>query len=345
MGYGGFIHNFKNFVLRGEQIYFIRAQQELSSIYRSIDKFSQFELSEKESQSIDTIRNTVDQYAAKLLNESIQDKSRENIAKLDKIVEVDDTQAEQALDVLRMSLHDSYQRTMASQALHTEEVTIFIKLGAYFLSPIVCLVALLNMLMLWFMHQLLKERTALIEVMSDSVIYYDKGGRIWQVNDVGQKQFGYSKKEFIKMTMADLLPSHFNGATFLKQVKHSFNHPQLVDTERDTCVVGVHKNGTKKRYRISITTILNGDGQFYIAVMHDLSEEQALLEKAHLDYLTGVYNRRQAYSLLERELARLNRYHRPLAILLVDLDNFKPLNDKEGHLAGDIALKELCIFL
>lgn len=60
-----------------------------------------------------------------------------------------------------------------------------------------------------------------------------------------------------------------------------------------------------------------------------------------LDPLTGVHNRRYLDEFLDRELARAARYQRPLALVLFDADHFKSVNDKHGHLAGDLTLKEL----
>ncbi|HEX4610527.1 MAG TPA: GGDEF domain-containing protein [Urbifossiella sp.] len=61
-----------------------------------------------------------------------------------------------------------------------------------------------------------------------------------------------------------------------------------------------------------------------------------------VDGLTHVHNRRAMDEFLDRELVRAARHHRPLAVVLIDIDHFKSVNDKMGHLAGDMALQELC---
>src|SRR5262249_5324763 len=61
---------------------------------------------------------------------------------------------------------------------------------------------------------------------------------------------------------------------------------------------------------------------------------------ADLDALTGLYNQRYFQDVLARELARAQRYDRSLALLVLDLDDFKAINDRLGHLAGDEALAE-----
>jgi diguanylate cyclase (GGDEF)-like protein len=60
-----------------------------------------------------------------------------------------------------------------------------------------------------------------------------------------------------------------------------------------------------------------------------------------IDALTGTHNKRYLLEFLDRELARSERYGRPLAVLLFDIDHFKAINDRLGHLGGDFMLREL----
>jgi diguanylate cyclase (GGDEF)-like protein len=60
-----------------------------------------------------------------------------------------------------------------------------------------------------------------------------------------------------------------------------------------------------------------------------------------IDALTQIHNQRSLLEFLERELVRSARHSRPLALLMIDIDWFKAINDDMGHLAGDFALREL----
>ncbi|HVS85389.1 MAG TPA: sensor domain-containing diguanylate cyclase [Gaiellaceae bacterium] len=62
--------------------------------------------------------------------------------------------------------------------------------------------------------------------------------------------------------------------------------------------------------------------------------------QADLDALTGLHNRRYFHETLAREVARAHRYGRTLALVLFDLDDFKEINDRLGHLGGDSVLAE-----
>ena len=70
-----------------------------------------------------------------------------------------------------------------------------------------------------------------------------------------------------------------------------------------------------------------------------------LIQLARTDGLTGLYNQRHFYSVLEAEINRARRQNRALSLLLVDVDDFKRYNDRFGHLAGDAALARIAACL
>ncbi len=80
---------------------------------------------------------------------------------------------------------------------------------------------------------------------------------------------------------------------------------------------------------------------FYLTVfaIRRWMEAAKRLRQANTDSLTGLYNRRKGWEVIEFEMVRARRYHRPLSLIMFDLDHFKEINDTHGHLAGDRVLR------
>jgi diguanylate cyclase (GGDEF)-like protein len=100
--------------------------------------------------------------------------------------------------------------------------------------------------------------------------------------------------------------------------------------------------------RINTTPVQLSGEDYVIFSIQDIRVEKEnlrLLEEvkklAVLDPLTGVHNRRAFFEAAERELSRSIRYQRPLAVIMIDVDKFKSINDTYGHPAGDIVLKTI----
>lgn len=84
---------------------------------------------------------------------------------------------------------------------------------------------------------------------------------------------------------------------------------------------------------------------FFFAVTVLLSRLRQAMDQerelSHTDHLTGAMNSRAFYKLAEYEIKKSERFHRPLTIVYIDLDNFKEINDRLGHSTGDIVLKKV----
>ncbi len=101
-------------------------------------------------------------------------------------------------------------------------------------------------------------------------------------------------------------------------------------------------------FQVSISPMLDLTSRLLgaVVIFQDVTERHEL--ESHLrflattDALTGVANRRSLLRRAEHEFRRARRYGRPMALLLLDLDHFKKVNDTWGHFAGDEALKAVC---
>jgi len=101
-------------------------------------------------------------------------------------------------------------------------------------------------------------------------------------------------------------------------------------------------------FLVSVTPLqTNGGGQpdMFVHVARDITDRKIFEEKLHklaiTDSLTEIWNRRHFMQLAQRELDRAKRYGGQLAILMMDLDRFKAINDAYGHDVGDEALKKV----
>jgi diguanylate cyclase (GGDEF)-like protein len=73
----------------------------------------------------------------------------------------------------------------------------------------------------------------------------------------------------------------------------------------------------------------------------DLAYQSRIEQMIHVDELTGLLTKRSLFRALEKELTRAQRYRHPIAVLMMDLDHFKQVNDTYGHLAGSLCLSEV----
>ena len=118
----------------------------------------------------------------------------------------------------------------------------------------------------------------------------------------------------------------------------------LIPLPRDNRAIGVIAFGSRDAQRF--TSDLAADFLAHLGVIVTISLENAvnrarLVRSGVTDFLTGWHNRRYFHNRLREELARAERTGKPLACLMIDIDNFKDINDRFGHLAGDEALKEV----
>jgi diguanylate cyclase (GGDEF)-like protein len=147
------------------------------------------------------------------------------------------------------------------------------------------------------------------------------------------------------MLVRDPPPDAKAAARFLAAI---FGFSVLVWTLR-LIAIWSSLGGTNDRDRADLTVALFGIAQMVIAVAATLGllwievrkMEAALRRLADSDALTGLPNRRATVARFREEAARAARHHRPFALLLLDVDHFKRVNDTHGHLVGDAALRHI----
>ncbi len=178
-----------------------------------------------------------------------------------------------------------------------------------------------------------------------AILATDSAGVIIESNRSACQMFGYSADELQGMSVNMLLPPHFrlqHGDLLAKFV-------QGEETERRMGkrgeVTGYRKDGTFFPLEASIAKVRRGDSWMLVATMRDITErkkaEEELLRRATHDTLTGLPNRALIRERLGYALDRSLRNGLSVALLFVDLDGFKLVNDTYGHAAGDALLKSV----
>jgi diguanylate cyclase (GGDEF)-like protein/PAS domain S-box-containing protein len=170
----------------------------------------------------------------------------------------------------------------------------------------------------------------------------DAKGLILQVNRAFCETTGYSAEEVIGKSPR-MLSAGRHDATFFKDMWESIAHTGNWQGE----IWNRRKNGEQYIEWLTIAAVKNAAGGVinYVGTHSDISQrkaaEQEIQTLAFYDPLTGLPNRRLLRDRLERSLATSTRSGREGAVLFIDLDDFKYLNDTFGHDRGDLLLKQV----
>ncbi|MCG8429419.1 MAG: EAL domain-containing protein [Chromatiales bacterium] len=174
----------------------------------------------------------------------------------------------------------------------------------------------------------------------EGIVITDGKGEIQRVNRAFSLVTGYEEREVQGKTPAILKSGHHD---------HSFYVDMWDQLSREGVwqgeVVNKRKNGETYVEWLSISAVSAIDGRVkhYIGIFSDITEKklntQQMQQLAYYDVLTGLPNRTLFYDRLKQSLVRAKRNLSALALLFIDLDNFKELNDSYGHAEGDLLLQ------
>ncbi len=184
---------------------------------------------------------------------------------------------------------------------------------------------------------------AMLEHAHDAVLSMDDEGHVSQWNRAAERLFGWTPIEAMGQPVADLLVPSALRAEFARIVAGFAASERLEDVHRRVTVPAIDRAGRALEVEISLTAT-RVDGRWELtAFAHDVSErkhlEQQLRALALCDGLTGLANRRAFMEVLDKAVARASSFGHPMALLFVDMDGFKEINDRFGHHAGDLALQ------
>ena len=181
---------------------------------------------------------------------------------------------------------------------------------------------------------------SLVESAKDAIMLTDFQGKIISWNEGAETIFGYSRDEALQLSLPDLFPeSEGSGQTNVRP----FTATGLLHTNSKAIELkGIKKDGEEFPLEISLSSWETIDGLFYSGIIRDITDrkslEQQLTHQALHDPLTKLANRVLFRDRVEHALAKIARSKTAMAVLFLDLDNFKTVNDSLGHARGDMLL-------
>ncbi|MBF0249775.1 MAG: diguanylate cyclase [Alphaproteobacteria bacterium] len=178
--------------------------------------------------------------------------------------------------------------------------------------------------------------------VADAIVTIDVRGTMQSVNPATERIFGFTKAEMIGQSVNLLMP-----------VEHADTHDAHIrdHMEKGTTraigntreMIGKRKDGTVFPIEVSVAELHEGGETLFTGVIRDITDrkkaEAEIQYLAHHDALTGLPNRNLYVERVERAVHRAKRSGKVLALMFIDLDKFKPVNDLLGHEAGDLVLK------
>lgn len=193
-----------------------------------------------------------------------------------------------------------------------------------------------------------KERAQVtLNSIGDAVLSTDTLGNVTYLNKVAETMTGWPSEEAIGQPFSEVFKI-INGETRLPAVnpaQRALDEDRVVGLAAD-CVL-VRRDGSEVAIEDSAAPIHDRNGKVSgaVIVFHDVSQSRAMASKmahqAKHDFLTGLPNRAQLMERLSQAIRLARRHEKQVALMFLDLDNFKYVNDTLGHAIGDRLLKSV----
>ena len=182
-------------------------------------------------------------------------------------------------------------------------------------------------------------------ITHEAIICVDEKGRIVAFNQGAEKLFGYPHQDILGSPADQLICQQFRSEKkrrLMTLARIAMENRFGFTTDRIIC-----RRNNRERFTAEVSmsqTSLDNVRLFTLSVRDiskQLEHERELAYQAEHDVLTDLPNRALLDDRLQAGIARATRYHRKLGLVYIDLDNFKPVNDRYGHEAGDCLLKAI----
>jgi diguanylate cyclase (GGDEF)-like protein/PAS domain S-box-containing protein len=185
---------------------------------------------------------------------------------------------------------------------------------------------------------------ATIETAMDAVVQINADGIITGWNSQTEKVFGWTREEAIGQALhKTIIPPQYREA-HLRGMTHFLASGEGAMLNSRVELLGLHRDGHEFPVELSITAVKAAGKYEFNGFIRDITRqkksEEMIWNQANFDTLTGLPNRHMFYDRLTQDIKKAHRAGLKTALLFIDLDKFKEVNDTLGHSMGDILLQE-----
>ncbi len=186
---------------------------------------------------------------------------------------------------------------------------------------------------------------SVLENTSDGIITFDAAGIIESINGAAERVLGYGRDEVAGRPISEIIPvARAEDGGVMRSVGVSHLSDLVEGSELE--LPASRKDGETFHLSLKLSTFTIGDQRYFNALISDITDRKAMFDKltflAQRDPLTGLVNRRFFFEDMDKAVAFADRHsENGMAVISIDLDRFKYVNDSLGHQAGDCLLKEV----